>query len=388
MKIAQICTNAMSGSVGKIARTLSLSLQNKNQESVLCFSRGKDYTDHSYRFGNSYEIYLHALLTRLFDCDGLHSTRATKDLINYLNEFKPDIIHLHCLHGYYVNYPMLFEFLKDKKVVWTMHDCWAFTGHCANYDYIGCKKWIKECKNCPQKHAYPKSVFLDKSNRNFELKKKIFSSLPISNLQIVTPSIWLKRELEKSFLSKYNISVINNDIDYSIFNTDIQGKIRKTILGVANIWNRQKGLYDFIELSKYIPKDYKILIVGASEKQIKELKKYRIKAITRTADQIELAKLYRTSTILFNPTYEDNYPTVNIEAIACGLPVVTYDTGGSPEIVKKTGMGKIIKKKDYYEVIKYLDDAYNRDSKEKISINPRMVDEYISLYERMLGGNK
>ena len=195
MKIAQICTNAMSGSVGKIARDLSLSLIARGHESVVCYSRGKDYNNHAFKFGNKLEIYNHALLARLFDSDGLYSKKATGDLIEFLKQYKPDIVHLHCLHGYYLNYPMLFKYLKNKLTVWTMHDCWAYTGHCAFYDFEGCNKWVEGCNNCPQKGAYPKSIVLDGSKRNYEIKKKIFNTIPKKNIKIVTPSAWLKNEL-------------------------------------------------------------------------------------------------------------------------------------------------------------------------------------------------
>ncbi len=388
MRIAQICTNAMSGSVGKIARSLSESLNANGNECVVCYARGKDYSnDSSFRFGSKQSIYWNVLNARLFDSDGLHSKGATKDLIEYLDNFSPDIIHIHCLHGYYLNYQILFKYLKDskKKVVWTMHDCWAYTGHCAFYDFVECSKWKVNCEKCPQKGSYPKSLLLDCSKRNFETKKDAFTSLSVDDLKIVTPSHWLKAEIKKSFLSKYSITVINNDVDWRAFYMDNDVTIEKRILGVANIWDRRKGLSDFIELSKVIPDEYKILIVGASDEQIKLLSRHKIDAIGRTSNIEELANLYRTSTILFNPTYEDNYPTVNVEAISCGLPVVTYKTGGSPEIIEKTGMGRIVEKKDYSAVIDYLDEAYLRSANERPMIKNHMVEQYLSVYNEMIG---
>lgn len=383
MRIAQICTNAMSGSVGRIAQNLADYINDSGNDCVIFFSRGKDSESNRVnRFGGKLGVYSHAILARLFDSDGLHSRKDTENLIRCLDRYSPDIIHLHCLHGYYLNYPLLFEYLKSKKVIWTMHDCWAFTGHCAFYDFCGCKKWISGCKSCPQKREYPKSLLFDRSKRNYSKKKTYFTLPDSKNMILVTPSEWLKREISKSFLRDYPTYVINNDVDHSVFYLNTNNAIEKRILGVANVWDRRKGLKDFIELSKDLPDDYHIFIVGATDEQIKELRKYDIKAVKKTSNQKELAELYRTSTILFNPTYEDNYPTVNVEAAACGLPIVTYETGGSPEIVRETGMGIIVEKKDYQAVVNYLDIAYSRAFKYRQQTED-MGKKYLQLYDKL-----
>ena len=384
MKIVQICTNAMSGSVGKIARDINEELGKRGYESTVCYGRGKDYISRGFRIESSFSVISHAIFARLFDSDGLHSIVSTKRLIRFLEEFKPDIIHLHCLHGYYINYPLLVEYIRKAriKVVWTMHDCWAFTGHCAFYDYIGCSKWTKLCFNCPQKHSYPKSLLWDGAKRNYKLKKRLFTSLNSDRIVIVTPSHWLKTELSKSFLNSIECRVIYNDVSDDVFFADSNLKRKKVILGVANVWDRRKGLLDFIGLSQYVPSDYEILIVGASEKQIEYMAKFGVKAIGRTSNSNELAQLYRTSTILFNPTYEDNYPTVNVEAIKCGLPVVTYNSGGSSEIIKRTGMGLVVEKKDYKSVIEYLDVAYTAKPLNN-QFDNSMLDEYLNLYNEL-----
>lgn len=387
MKIAQICTNAMSGSVGKIARDISNTLLSRGHECVICYARGKNYAnDHAYRFESALSVYSHIIKARLFDSDGLHSKKATKDLISFLEKYKPDIVHLHCLHGYYINYPMLFEYLKKNqiKIVWTMHDCWAFTGHCSYFDTVRCSKWQKECRNCEQKKEYPRSIWMDRSQKNFIIKKRIFTSLDASNVEIVTPSYWLKELIQKSFLSKYSVQVINNDVDYNFFFIDSNIAIENRVLGVANIWDDRKGLPDFIALSKLLPSNFEILIVGASDRQIKMLNQYGIKAIKRTSNITELANLYRSSAILFNPTYQDNYPTVNVEAIACGLPVVTYRTGGSPEIIEKTSWGKVVEKNDYTSIIDYLKIATSRDLKNCPLLQNQMIDNYLILYKQMI----
>lgn len=391
MKVAHICTKAMNGSVGCIARNISKKIDSSGGASIICYARGSEMEGSgAFRFNNKFGVYSHALLSRVFDSDGLHSKKPTIKLIRFLEEFKPDIIHLHCLHGYYINYPLLFKYLKESKikVVWTMHDCWAYTGHCTHYFYSNCMKWKTGCNQCPEKKEYPKSLICDKSKRNFDLKKKTFTLLPSDQMIIVTPSRWLMDEIQQSFLNKYQIKLINNDVDSNIFNSIGNVKIEKRILGVANVWTKRKGLEDFISLKKYIPSDYKILIVGATEKQIKTFSKFGIKAITRTSNQNELAELYRNSTILFNPTYEDNYPTVNLEAISCGLPVVTYRTGGSPESIELTGLGIIIQNKDYNSVVNYLDQAFNRRIEKKGVLSYNMTEKYLKLYSELIQDGK
>lgn len=387
MRIAEICTNAMSGSVGKIAKELSDELITSGHECRLYYSRGNECDKpYAVRFGRKSSVYQHVLSARLFDSDGLHSKHDTDRLISCLTKFNPDIVHLHCLHGYYLDYRRLFEYLKNsgKKVVWTMHDCWAYTGHCAFYDFVKCEKWKNRCNHCPQKKEYPKSVLFDHSKRNFKWKKASFTSLTENAMSIVTPSEWLSNEIDKSFLAKYNRQVINNDVNYDIFRINLDSKIEKRVLGVANIWDRRKGLEDFIELRKVIPKEYEILIIGASPEQCEILKNSEICAIERTTNQEELARFYQTSTILFNPTYEDNYPTVNVEALACGLPVVTYHTGGSPEMIRKIGIGKVINTKDYDALINYLPEAYERKVQEGPIMVGQMVNKYIELFQKIL----
>lgn len=361
MKIAQICTNVMSGSVGSIVRNLYEGIKEQGDECLICYGRGKIPEGYKYyKFNTSLDIYYHVIMARLFDSDGLHSKMATKRLIKRLKDYAPDIVHIHCLHGYYINYPLLFEYFKQSKVkvVWTMHDCWAFTGHCCYYDFNKCDKWKYGCIECHHKSSYPKSNFISNSTRNHLKKRNCFQS--INNLKIVTPSKWLKSEIRKSFLKNVECEVINNGININLFRHDKSINKEKIILGVASIWDERKGLDDFIKLRKILSSDYRIRVIGASKTQISILEDNNIEAIERTNSLEELIKEYNMASVLFNPTYEDNYPTVNLEALACGIPVITYDTGGSAELLKKINLEKlVVKKGDVQKVTQIILDLKN-----------------------------
>lgn len=344
MKIFQINTVCGIGSTGRIAVDISHVLEKAGHESCIAYGRGGAPKDvESYRIDSAWEVYAHAFFSRLTDRQGLYSTAATKRLIQKIKEYNPDIIHLHNIHGYYLNYDVLFRFLSayNKPVVWTLHDCWPFTGHCAYFDFVHCDKWKEGCYHCPQKSSYPASCFLDRSRKNYDLKKALFTK--VEKLCIVTPSHWLAGLVKESFLGKYPVKVIHNGIDLHIFKPTSSNFRRenglegyKIILGVASPWTPRKGLSDFIKLSKMMDDHTRIVLVGLSDRQIKKLPPHII-GIKRTNNPQELAGLYTTADVFFNPTYEDNYPTTNLESLACGTPVVTYNTGGSPESVGENG---------------------------------------------------
>lgn len=344
MKIFQINTVCGIGSTGRIAVDISHVLEKAGHESCIAYGRGGAPKDvESYRIDSPWEVYAHAFFSRLTDRQGLYSTAATKRLIQKIKEYNPDIIHLHNIHGYYLNYDALFRFLSayNKPVVWTLHDCWPFTGHCAYFDFVHCDKWKEGCYHCPQKSSYPASCFLDRSRKNYDLKKALFTK--VEKLCIVTPSHWLAGLVKESFLGKYPVKVIHNGIDLHIFKPTSSNFRRenglegyKIILGVASPWTPRKGLSDFIKLSKMMDDHTRIVLVGLSDRQIKKLPPHII-GIKRTNNPQELAGLYTTADVFFNPTYEDNYPTTNLESLACGTPVVTYNTGGSPESVGENG---------------------------------------------------
>lgn len=306
---------------------------------------------HHYQVSSLIGEYIHYAESLLLDRHGLGSRIATKCIIKKIKEIKPDIIQLHCLHGYYINYKYLFEYLNQTTipVIWTFHDCWAFTGHCTYFDFVGCERWKTECYSCIQKHKYPKSILFDRSRKNYLDKKTLFNS--VKNLTIVPVSYWLGNLVKQSFLNKYPIRVIQNGIDINAFSAcdnykpilkkfEIMGK--KIILGVASTWDKRKGLDDFIRLFSLLDEKYKIVLVGLSQSQLDSLPAGII-GIRRTENVKQLAQFYSLADVFVNPTYEDTFPTTNLEALACGTPVITYRTGGSVESVSED-VGKVVEK--------------------------------------------
>ena len=287
-------------------------------------------------------MYVHYFENRIFDREGLSSRRATKALIRHIEELKPDVISLHNIHDHYLNYELLFRYLNktDIKVVWTFHDCWAFTGHCFHFVTKDCMRWKTGCHDCPLHHLYPNTV-LDRSVKNYALKKELFSAN--ENLAIVACSDWLGDFVKDSFLGDKRIEVIHNGVDLQMFRPQDGKESREgkeserrvfKIIAVSSVWYPNKGELDIYKLRTILPDDeYEITMVGLSAEQAKNLPK-GIRGIQRTQNVQELAQLYSEADVLINPTYEDNFPTVNIEALACGTPVITYKTGGSPEAVR------------------------------------------------------
>jgi glycosyltransferase involved in cell wall biosynthesis len=266
------------------------------------------------------------------------------------------------LHGYYLNVELLFKWIKSKpnlKVLWTLHDCWAFTGHCSHFDFINCEKWKDACAKCNQKSEYPKSIFKDNSKNNYIRKKKAFTG--VKNLEIITPSNWLKEKVEQSFLKEYKVTAINNGIDLEIFKpTDsnfkekynLQGK--KIILGVASVWTKRKGFYDFIELSKILPEEYQIVLVSVSKKQKNILPK-NILGLEKTNGIKELVEIYSSAYVFANLSVEETMGLTTVEALACGTPVIVYNRTAVPEVVDEN-IGKIIKASEYESIIKHLNE--------------------------------
>jgi putative colanic acid biosynthesis glycosyltransferase len=402
MKLVQINTTLNTTSTGRITEEIGRVMQLSGHECYAGYaSLGPAGTGlHPLRIGSQSARYLHGLKTRLFDRHGFGSTGATKAFIGRLEEIDPDVIGLHNLHGYYLNVEVLFTWLKkvQKPVVWTFHDCWPFTGHCVYFDRVGCEKWKTECHKCPQKMRYPASYGLDQSNRNFHQKRELFTGL--EHLTIVTPSNWLKDLVKESFLKEYPVQVIHNGIDLDTFRPGaehlpeaIQNIDKKIILGVASVWDERKGLKEFIKLAPKLDDSYRIVLVGLSEKQIGSLPK-EILGIARTENIQQLASLYSAAEAFVNPTLSDNFPTTNIEALACGTPVITYNTGGSPEAVDKN-TGFVVKQGDLEAVVQSLDliAEKNRESLRK-ACRDRAVRlynkedrfrDYVELYSKMLG---
>ena len=327
------------GSTGTICKNLYKAAKEAGHTCCIAYGRGNTPEGfNTIKIGNQLDIYLHVLKARLFDASGFGSKKATKDLIKQIEEFQPEVIHLHNIHGYYVNIEILFNYLKQHpeiKKIWTLHDCWSYTGHCAYYTYAKCDKWQTCCNgNCPNKKEYPQTIFSNIKS-NFNKKREIFSG--VENMILITPSKWLKKEVEKSYLKDYPIEVINNGVDTNVFkptSSNIKQQYgiedKKVILGVASVWDKRKGLDTFIELYKELDDQYQIVLIGLNKKQIEQLPN-NIIGISRTENVQELVKWYSAADVYFNPTLEDNYPTTNLEAIACGTPVITFNTGGSPE---------------------------------------------------------
>lgn len=392
MKIFQINSTCGFGSTGRIAVDILKELEKNGGECIIAYGRNSAPENvNSYRIGSDLDVKIHGVLSRITDRQGFYSSSATKKLIKKIKDYNPDIIHLHNIHGYYLNVAILFDFLKEynKPIVWTLHDCWAFTGHCAYFSFNGCEKWKTECNTCPLKKEYPTSLVMDNSKKNYEQKKELFTKP--ENITIVTPSKWLKDLTEKSFLGKYPVKVINNGIDLTKFKptesdfrekNNLQDKF--IILGVASVWEERKGLKDFIKLNEMLSENEKIVLVGLDDNQLATLPEDII-GIKRTSSIEELAEIYSSADVFVNPTYEDNYPTTNLEAISCGTPVVTYITGGSPESVFE-GNGFSVPQGDVkgiYDAIKKVDGC-KTPTKDFFDASKRYK-EYVDLYKEILG---
>lgn len=501
MKILMINSVCGIRSTGRICTDLATQLKSEGHDVKITYGREtvpSIYQNFAVRIGSSFGVKLHGLYARLFDASGFGSRLATKRFIKWVKAYDPDIIHLHNIHGYYLNIKILFDYLKkcDKKVIWTLHDCWAFTGHSAYCDAKRCERWIGGCHNCPELDSYPKSFF-DNSMKNWEKKKDLFCSL--ENVTLVTPSEWLKNLVSKSILRRYHTVVINNGIDVDVFKPltndfrrfyNLEGKIvitidcngcgndeinaiydfakelgndyhfvfinlnekgkgelntnvlkigkvysskekkmikeasncffdlnknknisiddinksltekcddvlvesekgyfeekdklgflnKKVLIGVASLWEERKGLKDIIKLSEIIDDNTKIVVVGVDEEQKKEIGK-RVIGINRTNNVEELACLYSISDYFINPTYEDNYPTTNLESISCGTPVITYITGGSPESAKLYGVS--LKKGDIEGIFNIIKNDTEFELVKKDVSKEKALKEYMSVY--------
>ncbi len=338
------------GSTGTIMRNLHRSLTDRGVDSYVFWGRRHEtVSGHEQCCATRLGYLSHGVMVRLDDRMGFHSKRDTARLLRRLDEIDPDVMHLHNIHGYYVNIEMLFGWLSSHRcqVRWTLHDCWAFTGHCAYFTYVKCAQWQSHCayfEGCPQLGTYPKTFCRRNCARNFEDKRRIFTSVPSERMTLITPSHWLEGLVKQSFLKAYPVEVRHNTVDKSVFKptpSDFRERYgigdRFMILGIASPWTERKGLGDFVRLARELdPGRYAVVLVGLTKKQVKRLPK-EIIALERTSSLQELAGIYSAADVLFNPTREDNYPTVNLEAEACSTPVVTYDVGGCGETVALDG---------------------------------------------------
>lgn len=365
MKILMVNVVCGNGSTGRICTDLAVALEELGHEVKIAYGRGsvpERYKKYAVRIGSDYDVYMHGLRARLADGSGFGSKRASERFIEWVIRYNPDVIHLHNLHGYYLNLEVLFNYLRSskKRIIWTLHDCWAFTGHSAFCDAVNCNKWKSGCYKCPLVNEYPASYF-DMSKRNWEKKKMLFSSVP--NMTIVTPSKWLAEWTRQSFLKEYKVEVINNGIDIkqfkqinSSFKRENEIKNRFMVIGVASAWNKMKGLSDYIKLDSLLGEEYKIVLVGVSKRQQQKLPE-SILGVERTNSIQDLVKIYNAADLMVNLSYCENYPTNNLEAIACGTKVLSYDTGGSAETIH--GNGVVVPRGDINAIAKAIEDCKN-----------------------------
>ncbi len=397
MKVLEINSVCGIRSTGRICTDIADVLVNEGHSCMVAYGRENvpdRYKEISYRIGNNTSVKTDAFLTRIFDNAGFNSKKATKDFIKWAKEYDPDIIHLHNIHGYYINIEILFKWLKEagKPVVWTLHDCWAFTGHCAHFVNAGCEKWKTGCFSCPKKKAYPKSQFSDNSKKNYEKKKKIFTSL--ENLAIVTPSEWLASLARESFLGKYEVKTIPNGINLEVFKPT-EGDFRercgladkKIIFGAATAWSESKGLSLFSEIAEKLDDTYKVVLVGTTE-EVREKLSGKILALPKTNNVMEMAEIYTASDVFLNISKAETMGLTTVEAMACGTPVVTSNLTAVPEVVRENG-GVVADKLTADEIIKciekvlsedYRDTRKNAEEYEKT----KQYTKYLALYEERL----
>jgi putative colanic acid biosynthesis glycosyltransferase len=400
--LLQVGIEVNSGSTGRIAEHLGELAMEKGWESYITYARGYNPSKSNViKVGNKFNIYSHVLQTRLLGNHLLASTKATIKLIKDIQYINPDIIHLHQIHGYYLNVKILFEYLSncDVPIVWTLHDCWSFTGHCSYFSLLKCEKWKTVCTKCPQYKGYPKSLFFDNSEKNFHLKKEVFTNL--KNVTLVTISSWLKNLVEESFMSTHIIRTINNGVDIKQFkptkNTEvIRNKYtipnKHVILGVGTTWIESKGLYDYYKLNDQISDDYVIVLVGISESLKNKLPKGII-GIRRTDNINELADLYSLAMVVTSLSYQEAFGLTPVEGFACGTPAIVYNATALPELVSPE-VGYIVEAGDIEGILIALEkiktngkDYYSDNCRKRAVTNydsKKKNHEYLSLYDELL----
>lgn len=386
MKIVQINAVCGMGSTGGITIEISKMLNAHNIENYIFYTYGKYDYEQGIKYSSNFYIKLNAVLARVFGNYGFNSRLSTGKLIRKLKEIKPDIVHLHNIHGHDVNLKEFFCYLKESgvRVIWTFHDCWAFTGYCMHFDLLKCPKWQKLCKECPQKKQY--SIFCDKSEKLFLAKKELFNG--IDDMTIVTPSEWMAALTKHSFMNKIPVQVINNGVDLDVFhlkNTNIRQKLglddKYVVLGIP------KGeLERFLELADKMDNKYQLLLVGLSKKELKRLPG-NVLGMGKVQNRETMAEIFCASNVFVNMTMQDTFPTVNLESLACGTPVITFNTGGSPEAVDDE-TGAVVEKENIAELYKSIQEICNgpdrseaciKRAKSLYNANERFAD-YLDLY--------
>lgn len=400
--VLQVNVSVNSGSTGRIAEQLGRHAESNGWRSVVAYGkRSNESKLELIRIGNKSDLIKHQAKSYLFDMHGLGSAISTREFVNKARTIKPDIIHLHNIHGYYVNYPILINFIAKENIplVWTFHDCWPITGHCCYFSDIECIKWKSECHNCPKKHSYPSSLFFDRSRSNFRKKNKIFNSP--GNLTIVTVSEWLGNIIQDSFLAKHPIRVINNGIDLELFTPaddrySIKRKIgvydRQILLGVASKWDKRKNLDDYLRLRAVLSEDYVIVLAGLDLKTIKMLPPGVI-GLERTESVEELKDLYSAADIVLNLSTLESFGLTTVEGLACGTPSIVYNVTASPELISpETGIvveaGHIDQLADAVKKMIYLGkEHYTRACRRRAELlydKEKRFNDYLNLYTEIL----
>lgn len=403
-KIIQITCSLNSGSIGRIAEQINTVAQQHGWETWFAYSRGTNVSQSNLiHVGNKIDIYEHYFEHRMLDHEGFASRIATRKFISDLDRIQPDIIHLHNIHDHWLNYRILFEYLNklDKPIVWTLHDCWSFTGGCYHFVQKDCYRWRNDgCTNgCPGVcHKKMRRLF-EKTEKHYQLKKKLFTAT--KNLTVVPVSYWMESLVKESFLKDKNIITIQNGIDLQQFRPLDSKEIREKykignsdyVIGVSSVWLPYKGWNDFLKLTETLPHGVKLVLVGLDKQKVKEAAKYGIIGILKTDSVAELAALYSGAICFCNLTYQDTFPTTNLESQACGTPVITYRTGGSPEAVSEQ-IGFVVDQGDLDGVCKAIDtirtkgkDYYTtlcREHAERHFNKEDRFEDYIKLYESLM----
>lgn len=401
MKIMQI-NSYSDGSTGHIAQAVHNALLNSGNDSLLAYGAGSDVLSGGYRISSKADMFTHTAVTLLTGLHGYSSSIATYKLIKKIKEFNPDIVHLHNLHGGYVNINMLLNYLIESKlkIVITLHDCWLYTGKCYHYYEAQCNKFMQSCGNCPQLSMYPKSYFFDFTKKMLADKKRILSDA--DNLYLVTVSDWLKTEVKKTFLGKYPIKTIPNGVNKDfILKTDCGvTKVRNMadgkfiILGVASSWNKHKGINDFIKLSKLLKDDEIIILVGniANNSTITD----NIILVDRTSNTQELASFYNAASVYVSMSTEETFGLTIAEALSCGTPAIVYNATACAEMVSDGENGYVVTPHDINQVYKCIQkireakdidkNSIAQNAREKYSIS-KMINEYLSFYRGVIDDN-
>lgn len=384
-----VCVNF--GSTGRIVEQIGLAALGAGWESYIVAGRKiRNSASSVIKCGNNIGVLEHFAENRLLDNEGLASRIATRKVIRTIRNIHPDIVQIHNIHDHWLNYRLLFDYLNqtDIKVVWTFHDCWAFTGHCYHFVSRNCRRWETGCFDCPLHNKYG----LDRSKRNYRLKKTLFAAN--KNLTIVSCSEWMGDFVKRSFLSNADQKVLYNGIDLNVFKP-VPKKIRGDkfrIIAVSNVWLPYKGINDLYKLRQLLSDDYEIVIVGLSKSQVQSLPEGII-GIQKTQNVQELVNLYSSADVLVNPTYADTFPTVNLESIACGTPVITYRTGGSPEAIDgQTGI--VVEQGNLNALCSAIDEvrkngrnhysAACRRRAEECFDKDKCFSQYIELYKKLI----